>query len=71
MPHCIIEHSSNFSGKELVANVFKGTMASNLFEPDGSDIKVRAIVFDDYQVGVSNSSFIHIESFARFPKILR
>ena len=41
MPHCIIEHSSNITGDKLVSLVYKGALKSELFEADGSDIKVR------------------------------
>ncbi|REL30570.1 5-carboxymethyl-2-hydroxymuconate Delta-isomerase [Thalassotalea euphylliae] len=65
MPHCIIEHASTLDSNKLVSAVFQGALASNQFEPDGSDIKVRAISFNSYQVGSnqskkSPSDFIHI-----------
>ncbi|WP_448551492.1 5-carboxymethyl-2-hydroxymuconate Delta-isomerase [Thalassotalea montiporae] len=65
MPHCIIEHASTLDSNKLVSAVFQGALASELFEPDGSDIKVRAIGFNSYQVGnnqskKSPSDFIHI-----------
>ncbi|REL34496.1 5-carboxymethyl-2-hydroxymuconate Delta-isomerase [Thalassotalea euphylliae] len=65
MPHCIIEHASTLDSNKLVSAVFQGALASNLFEPDGNDIKIRAHSFNSYQVGSnqskkSQSDFIHI-----------
>jgi 5-carboxymethyl-2-hydroxymuconate isomerase len=45
--------------------VFNASLASSLFEKDGSDIKVRAIPFTQYQTGalqsnVAQVAFIHV-----------
>jgi 5-carboxymethyl-2-hydroxymuconate isomerase len=60
MPHCIIEHSSSLNGKSLVSLVYSGALKTKLFEVDGSDIKVRALPFSNYQTGNSNIDFIHV-----------
>jgi len=60
VPHCIIEHSSSINGKDLLPRVFQGALNSNLFEVDGSDIKVRSLAFSDYQTGKTKSYFIHV-----------
>jgi len=60
MPHCLIEHSATLDGNPLISHVFNGVFQSGLFEPDGSDIKVRAISFSDYCVGYSQDDFIHV-----------
>ena len=60
MPHCIIEHSSTINGNDLLPLVFQGALNTGLFEDDGSDIKVRAQPFCDYQIGRSKSDFIHV-----------
>ncbi len=65
MPHCIIEHSSSLDSKALMPLVFNASLASSLFEKDGSDIKVRAIPFTQYQTGafqsdVAQVAFIHV-----------
>jgi len=44
----------------LIHLVFNGVLESGLFEPDGSDIKVRAISYLNYRVGNSCRNFIHI-----------
>ncbi|KKO70527.1 5-carboxymethyl-2-hydroxymuconate Delta-isomerase [Kerstersia gyiorum] len=51
MPHCIIEHAPALDGHRLVRQVFAGALDSALFEPDGSDIKVRAYACEAYCVG--------------------
>lgn len=65
MPHCIVEHSANLSSSELMPLVFEAVRDSGLFEADGSDIKVRAIPYQDYLVGTGGGTrtvdFIHIE----------
>lgn len=61
MPHCIIEHSANLSCEQIFPLVFEGVLQSGLFEPDGSDIKIRAISYHDYLVGGIKSDFVHIE----------
>jgi len=60
MPHCIIEHSADLDGELLVDTVFSGALASNLFEADGSDIKVRAQGYNSYCTGGKKSGFIHV-----------
>lgn len=60
MPHCIIEHSSPIEPADLTQKVFQGALESNLFEPDGSDIKVRSIVYEHYQTGSNKENFIHV-----------
>ena len=60
LPHCIIEHSSPIEPADLNQKVFQGALESNLFEPDGSDIKVRSIVYEHYQTGSNKENFIHV-----------
>lgn len=60
MPHCIIEHASKIDGKTLMSLVFEAALASQLFEVDGSDIKVRALPYDDFITGNSALNFIHV-----------
>lgn len=60
MPHCVIEHSANIEGELLVPLVYKGALVSNLFEAEGSDIKVRALSFTNYQTGNVELNFVHV-----------
>ena len=60
MPHCIIEYSSSIDPVDLNQKVFLGALESNLFKPDGSDIKVRSISYDHYQTGLTKEDFIHV-----------
>jgi 5-carboxymethyl-2-hydroxymuconate isomerase len=60
LPHCIIEHAPTIPNDELNQRVFAGAMASNLFAPDGSDIKVRSIAYEYYQTGSKREDFIHV-----------
>ena len=60
MPHCIVEHASSIQSESLIPLVFSGALDSGLFEPDGSDIKVRSIAYDGYLVGGQKSAFIHV-----------
>ena len=60
MPHCIIEYSSSIEPLDLNQKVFQGALESNLFEPDGSDIKVRSIAYEHYQTGSTQEKFIHV-----------
>ena len=60
MPHCIIEFSSDISPEPLMSSVFEGAIASDLFDKQGADIKVRAIAYDHHISGASFSSFIHV-----------
>jgi hypothetical protein len=45
MPHCINEHSLDFDSDQLVSEVFTAALNSNLCEPDGKDITVRALSY--------------------------
>lgn len=60
MPHCIIEHSTELDGNELVSLVYQGALQSNLFQPQGSDIKVRAKPYSNYQTGSVDIHFVHV-----------
>ncbi|MBW8183369.1 5-carboxymethyl-2-hydroxymuconate Delta-isomerase [Shewanella nanhaiensis] len=60
MPHCVIEHSENIEGDLLIACVYQGALASNLFEAEGSDIKVRALPYANYQTGNVELKFVHV-----------
>lgn len=60
MPHCVIEHSDRIDGNMLIEAVHKGALASELFEPTGSDIKVRATAFSNYKTGVVDLKFVHV-----------
>ncbi|PKO81946.1 MAG: 5-carboxymethyl-2-hydroxymuconate isomerase [Betaproteobacteria bacterium HGW-Betaproteobacteria-13] len=60
MPHCIIEHSTDFDSDQLVSEVFTAALNSGLFDPDGNDIKVRALSFSSYLTGPRKSPFIHV-----------
>ncbi|MBU3023934.1 5-carboxymethyl-2-hydroxymuconate Delta-isomerase [Aestuariibacter sp. A3R04] len=60
MPHCVIEYSSDISPESLMSSVFKGAIASDLFDKSGTDVKVRAIAYDHHISGASLGSFIHV-----------
>jgi len=60
VPHCIIEHSEEVNGSALVPLVHNGALKSQLFDPNGSDIKVRAIAYSNYQTGSVDINFIHV-----------
>jgi 5-carboxymethyl-2-hydroxymuconate isomerase len=60
MPHCVIEHSAKFDSYLVMEKVFAGALQSKLFEEDGSDIKVRASVFEHFITGNSQADFIHV-----------
>ena len=60
MPHCIIEHSANIAADDLLTSVFTGALNSNLFEPDGGDIKVRTLAYDNCTVGGKSANFVHV-----------
>lgn len=60
MPHCIIECSATLDGDILTSKVYQGTLDSMLFEPDGSDIKVRALSYNSYIVGGCKTDFVHV-----------
>lgn len=60
MPHCVIEHSADIDGSLLVSQVHRGALASGLFDPEGSDIKVRALSYSNYQTGSVDIAFVHV-----------
>ncbi|MDP3188974.1 5-carboxymethyl-2-hydroxymuconate Delta-isomerase [Limnobacter sp.] len=60
MPHCIVEHSASLNGDLILPQVFSGAMKSQLFEADGSDIKVRAVAYQSYFTGQVKSDFVHV-----------
>ena len=60
MPHCIIEHSPNISPDGLMHAVFNGALHSQLFLPDGADIKVRAMAYSNFKLGDSKASFVNV-----------
>lgn len=62
MPHCIIEYSEDLSSNvdEISSAVLSGARDSQLF--DERDIKIRALSFSKYTVGVSDDSFVHVSS---------
>lgn len=60
MPHCIIEHSAALDAERILPLVFSGAMESGLFEPDGSDIKIRTMTYHHYLTGAKHSDFIHV-----------
>ncbi|WNC68794.1 5-carboxymethyl-2-hydroxymuconate Delta-isomerase [Thalassotalea nanhaiensis] len=60
MPHCVVEHSSAIDGNTLIPLVFAGALESKLFEIDGSDIKVRAMPYSNYQTGNVDVDFVHV-----------
>lgn len=60
MPHCIIEHSPNIPPEGLLQAVFNGALHSQLFLPDGADIKVRAIAYQNFKLGDGKASFVHV-----------
>jgi 5-carboxymethyl-2-hydroxymuconate isomerase len=60
VPHCIVEHSASLNAEILLPLVFKGALHSELFEADGSDIKVRAIAYNSYLTGTTTTDFVHV-----------
>ena len=60
MPHYIIEHSPNIPPEGLIHAVFNGALHSQLFLPNGADIKVRAIAYQNFKLGDSKTSFVHV-----------
>lgn len=60
MPHCIAEHSSDIDAAALLPALYHAVRDSGLFASDGSDIKVRSLVYDSYTTGGLRASFIHI-----------
>lgn len=60
MPHCIVEHSASLNSELILPCVFSGVVKSELFEIDGSDIKVRTMPYHRYLTGLQKSDFIHV-----------
>lgn len=60
MPHCVIEHSVDINSKELISSVHKAALAANLFDAQGSDIKVRALPYENHKTGSVDISFVHV-----------
>ena len=60
MSHCIIEHSAEICVQQLIDAVHHGTLKSDLFEPKGSEIKVRALPYKNSKTGNVSLSFIHV-----------
>lgn len=60
MPHCTIEYAEPISipSSVLIEAVRLASASSGLF--DENHIKLRAIGFTDYQVGIGNEKFIHV-----------
>lgn len=62
MPHCVVEYASSLRSevepKSILNAVYQGALRSSLFEP--SDIKVRAVAYDDHQAGDIELNFIHV-----------
>ena len=62
MPHSVIECSYDLKPKldEILQAVHAGVSSTGLFKND--DIKTRALTYEFYRVGMSESSFIHVAS---------
>lgn len=62
MPHCVIEYSNSLQTqievKTLLESVQKGALASALFST--SDVKSRAIGFNDFVMGGGETYFVHV-----------
>ncbi|HBN89360.1 5-carboxymethyl-2-hydroxymuconate Delta-isomerase [Rheinheimera aquimaris] len=61
MPHCVIEYSDRLDAAPILAAVFDGALQSELFEPDGADIKVRAQAYQQHISGAEHRDFIHVQ----------
>ena len=61
MPHCIIEYSDTLNAKPILTAVFEGAQRSDLFEPGGTDIKVRAQPYQQHISGAEHHHFIHVQ----------
>ena len=61
MPHCIVEYSAALDAKAILTAVFDGALQSELFEPGGADIKVRAQPFQQHISGAKHRDFIHVQ----------
>lgn len=62
MPHIVIEYAKDIkdlNAKSLSAAAYNGAAQSGLFA-DLYDIKVRATAYEDYSVGQTQDTFIHI-----------
>lgn len=62
MPHIVIEyarHIKDINPKSLLSVAYDAAAESGLFA-DVYDIKVRAMAYEDYSVGQTNDTFIHI-----------
>ena len=60
MPHCIIEYSPDIPPEGLIHAVFDGALHSQLFLPNGADIKVCAIAYQNFKLGDGKASFVHV-----------
>ena len=61
MPHCIVEYSDSLNAKPILTAVFDGALQSELFEPGGTDIKVRAQPYQQHISGAEHRDFIHVQ----------
>jgi 5-carboxymethyl-2-hydroxymuconate isomerase len=61
LPHCIIEHSASLEADSLLPLVYQGALLSQLFEPDGSDIKVRTVAYQHASSGGQPMPFVHVQ----------
>lgn len=61
MPHCVVEYSDRLDAKPILAAVFDGASQSALFEPGGTDIKVRAQPYQQHISGAEHRDFIHVQ----------
>jgi 5-carboxymethyl-2-hydroxymuconate isomerase len=64
MPHFLIDCSENImtdkSKSEIMKVIHEAAVSSELFDPQ--DIKIRIRPFDEFMVGGTNESFIHVFS---------
>jgi 5-carboxymethyl-2-hydroxymuconate isomerase len=60
MPHCIIEHSAEICAQQLIDAVHHGALKSNLFEPKGSETKVRVLPYKNFKTGNVSLNFKHV-----------
>ncbi len=60
MPHCIVEHSTQYNAARLIDCVHRGAVTSELFSIEGSDIKVRSIPYSHYKTGSVDIGFVHV-----------
>ena len=45
---------------EVLQDFLNGALHSQLFLPDGADIKVRAIAYKNFKIGDGKASFVHV-----------